>query len=52
MKFEIKLDENCLETKVIIVAEKMTEDITELMQRISEENSQGIVVLTVMLCRF
>ena len=43
MKFEIKLDENCLETKVIIVAEKMTEDITELMQRISEENSQGIV---------
>ncbi len=43
MKFEIKLDENCLETKVIIVAEKMTEEITELMQRISEENSQGIV---------
>ena len=43
MKFEIKLDENCLETKVIIVAEKMTEDITELMQRISEENAQGIV---------
>ena len=43
MKFEIKLDENCLETKVIIVAEKMTEEITESMQRISEENSQGIV---------
>ncbi len=43
MKFEIKLDENCLETKVIIVTEKMTEEITELMQRISEETPQGIV---------
>ena len=43
MKIEIKLDENCLETKVIIVTEKMTDEITALMQRLSEETPQGIV---------
>lgn len=43
MKIEIKLDENCLETKVIIVTDKMTDEITALMQRLSEETPQGIV---------
>lgn len=43
MKIEIKLDKNCLETKVIIVTEKMTDEITALMQRLSEETPQGIV---------
>lgn len=43
MKIEIRLDENCLETRVIIVTEKMTEEITCLMQRLSEETPQGIV---------
>lgn len=43
MKIEIKLDENCLETKVIIVTEKMTDEITALMQHLSEETPQGIV---------
>ena len=43
MKIEIKLEENCLETKVIIVTEKMTDEITALMQRLSEETPQGIV---------
>ncbi len=43
MKIEIKLDENCSETKVIIVTEKMTDEITALMQRLSEEIPQGIV---------
>ena len=43
MKIEIKLDENCLETKVIIVTEKMTDEITALMQRLSEETPQGSV---------
>lgn len=43
MKIEIKLDENCLETKVIIIAEKMTDEITAIMQRLSDETPQGIV---------
>lgn len=43
MKIEIKLDENCLETKVIIIAEKMTDEITAVMQRLSDETPQGIV---------
>ncbi|MBD5131832.1 MAG: LytTR family transcriptional regulator [Clostridiales bacterium] len=43
MKVEIKLDENCSETKVIIITEKMTDEITALMQRLSEEAPQGIV---------
>ena len=43
LKIEIKLDENCLETRVIIVTEKMTDEITALMQRLSEETPQGIV---------
>lgn len=43
MKVEIRLDENCLETKVLIVTKKMTDEITALMQRLSEETPQGIV---------
>lgn len=43
MKIELKIDENCLETKIIIVAKKMTEEISALMQRLSEETPQGIV---------
>ena len=43
LKIEIKLDKNCLETKLIIVTEKMTDEISDLMQRLSEESPQGIV---------
>lgn len=43
MKIEIRLDENCPETKLIIVTEKMTDEIAALMQRLSEEAPQGIV---------
>lgn len=43
MKIEVKLDENCRETKIIIVAEKMTEEISALMARLSEETPQGVV---------
>lgn len=43
MKIEVKLDENCSETKVIIIAEKMTDEIIALMQRLSEETTLGIL---------
>lgn len=43
MKIEIRFDESCSETKVIIVAEKMTDEVTALMQRLSEESPQELV---------
>lgn len=45
MKIEVKIDENCSETKVIIIAEKMTDEVSALMRRLSEETPQGIVGL-------
>ena len=44
MKIEIKLDENCSETKVIIITEKMTDEITALMQRLSEATPQETLI--------
>ncbi|MDE7264155.1 MAG: LytTR family transcriptional regulator [Anaeroplasmataceae bacterium] len=38
MKIEIELDENCAETKVIILANKMTEEISNVMQILSNTN--------------
>ena len=43
MKIELNIDENCTETKVIIIAEKMTDEVSALMRRLSEETPQGIV---------
>lgn len=43
VKIEIRLDENCPETKVIIVAQKMTDEVSALMQRLSEAHVQAIV---------
>ncbi len=43
MKIEVKIDENCPETKVIIVTEKMTDEVSALMQRLSGEATQGII---------
>ena len=43
MKIEIKIDKSCTETKVIIISDKMTGEISDLMQRLSEETLQGIV---------
>lgn len=42
MKIEVKIDENCTEMKVIVVAEKMTDEVVALMQRLSEEAPQVI----------
>ena len=40
MKIEIKIDENCTEPKVIVVADKMTEEINEIVKRLSDGPSQ------------
>ena len=38
MQIEIKLDENCKEPKIIVVTNKMTDEINEIMKRLSAEN--------------
>ncbi len=43
MKIEVKIDANCTETKVIIVAEKMTDEVSALMQRLSGESPQRLI---------
>lgn len=42
MKIEIKLDKNQHETRVLIIAEKMSDDVNEIMRRLSEETSRVI----------
>lgn len=43
VKIEIKIDENCTETKIIIVTDKMTDEVSALMQTLSDETRQGII---------
>lgn len=37
MQVEIKIDEKCTEPKIIIVTDKMTDEINEIVKRISEQ---------------
>lgn len=37
MQVEIKIDANCTETKVIVLTDKMTDEINELVKRISDD---------------
>lgn len=43
MKVEFKLDKNCIEPKAMIIADKITKEISSLMQFLSNENPQGFV---------
>lgn len=43
MKVELQLDENCTETRLIVVAAKLTDEISALMQRLLDETPQSIV---------
>lgn len=40
MKIEIKIDENCAEPKVIVAANEVTEEINEIIKRLSSEPYQ------------
>lgn len=42
MQVEIKIDDSCSEPKVIILTDSMTEEINELVQKLSENNSRII----------
>ena len=40
MKIEIKIDENCAEPKVIVITDRVIEEINEIVRRLSDESSQ------------
>lgn len=42
MKIEIKIDEACTETKIIVVTSKVTEELGEIVKRLSSEQPQMI----------
>lgn len=46
MKVEISIDPNCKETKVIIVTDKVTDEITEMMKRLAETTLETIAVFS------
>lgn len=43
MQIEIKIDESCKEPKIMIVTDKMTEEINTIVKRLSEEQPAMIV---------
>lgn len=42
MQIEIKIDENCKEPKIIIITDKMTDEINAVIKRLSDEQPQMI----------
>ena len=42
MQIEIKIDENCKEPKIIVVADKITKEISEIIKKLSEEQTKTI----------
>ncbi|HPL08985.1 MAG: putative HTH-type transcriptional regulator [Firmicutes bacterium ADurb.Bin099] len=42
MQIEIKIDEDCKEPKIIVVTDKMTEEINEVIKKLSEQQPQII----------
>ena len=40
MKLEIKLDENCAEPKIIVVTDKINEEINDILRKLSAEQPQ------------
>ena len=40
MKIEIKIDEDCAEPKIIVVTDKITEEINEIVKMLAGEQSQ------------
>ncbi len=42
MKIEVRIDEKCKEPKIIVMTDKMTDEINALVKRLSEEQPQVI----------
>jgi DNA-binding LytR/AlgR family response regulator len=44
VKFEVVIDSSCKEPKVIILTDKMTDEIAEVMKRLSENSMDSLAV--------
>lgn len=42
MQIEIKIDEQCKEPKIIVITDKITEEVSEILKKLSEEREQTI----------
>lgn len=42
MQIEIKIDENCREPKIIIMTDKMTDEVNDIVKKLSDEKPQLI----------
>lgn len=42
MQIEVKLDKTCLETKVVIITDNITEEVADILKKLSEETPQVI----------
>ena len=42
MQIEVKIDENCQEPKIIVVTDKMTDEINTIIKKLSDEQPQII----------
>ncbi|WP_107728223.1 LytTR family DNA-binding domain-containing protein [Desmospora activa] len=46
MKVEVSIDPSCKEPKIIILTDKMTDEITELIKRLSESTMDSLAVFS------
>ena len=42
MQIEIKIDEKCKELKIIVMTDKMTDEVNAIIKRLSDEQPQAI----------
>ena len=42
MQIEIRIDETCGEPKIIVLTDKMTEEVSEIVRRLSDESAKTI----------
>lgn len=52
MQIEIKLDESCKEPNIIIHTDKMTEEVSQIVKLLSEENRKSLQRFTRMAKSF
>ena len=43
MQIEIKIDSSCIEPRVIVIADRMSDEVNEILRRLSEEAPKVIV---------
>ena len=52
MQIEIKIDEKCKEPKIIVMTDKMTDEVNAIIKRLSDEQPQALPDSGRMLSRF